>query len=106
MAKSATAAKVIPIQPKAVRKAKTVKLAKKIVEDTAPAVAPDWKPPKWARLVNIGPHTTIAHIAAKETFTGNIQPLIHQILIVQVIPTATKIQMIKITGRLYCFAQR
>jgi hypothetical protein len=51
MAKSATVAKVIPIQPKAVRKAKTVKLAKKIVEDTAPVVAPDCKPPKWEHEV-------------------------------------------------------
>jgi hypothetical protein len=51
MAKSATAAKVIPIQPKAVRKTKAVKSTKKIVKDTASAVASDWKPPKWEHEV-------------------------------------------------------
>jgi hypothetical protein len=47
----ATKAKVIPLQPKAVKKVKSVKLAKTIAKDTAPFVAPDWKPPKWEHEV-------------------------------------------------------
>jgi hypothetical protein len=51
MARSNVVAKVVPIKPKAVQKAKAVKLAKKIAKDTAPVVVLDWKPPKWEHEV-------------------------------------------------------